>query len=219
MIRKTGRYAARGPEAEFEPGSRGRVLRNLLGIRSVREMARAESRALLDAQERLVDTFSPEHRFTAANIREVHRVWLGTIYPWAGEYRGVNIAKGDFHFAAAREVPRLMSEFEHRHLAQHTPCRLASEPEMVRALAEVHAELVLIHSFREGNGRCARLLALFMAFQGGLPPLDFGGLTEAGGKNYIAAIHAAMGGDYDPMSALFSAVVRRSYDRLARSRR
>jgi hypothetical protein len=27
MIRKTGRYAAQGPEAEFEPGSRGRVLR------------------------------------------------------------------------------------------------------------------------------------------------------------------------------------------------
>jgi cell filamentation protein len=219
MIRKTGRYAAQGPEAEFEPGSRGRVLRNLLGIRSAREMARVESDALLLAQERLVDGFSPEHRFVSADVREIHRVWLGTIYPWAGDYRGVNIAKGDFHFAAAREVPRLMSEFERAHLAQHTPCRPAPEPEMVRALAVVHAELVLIHPFREGNGRCARLLALLMAFQGGLPPLDFAGLTEAGGKHYIAAIHAAMGGDYGPMSALFSAVVRRSYDRLARSRR
>jgi len=215
MIRKTGRYAAHGPEAEFEPGSRGRVLRNLRGIRSVRAMAKAESDALLEAQERLVDAFSAEHRFAAADIREIHRNWLGTIYPWAGEYRSVNIAKGDFHFAAAREVPRLMDEFERRHLAQHTPCRPAPEPEMARALAIVHAELVLIHPFREGNGRCARLLALLMAFQGRLPPLDFAVLTEAGGKHYIAAIHAAMGGDYDPMSALFSAVIRRSYDRLA----
>lgn len=57
-----GRYASRGPEAEFEPGSRGRVLRNLLGIRSAREMARAESRALLVAQEQLVERFSPDHR-------------------------------------------------------------------------------------------------------------------------------------------------------------
>lgn len=216
MIRKTGRYAAKGPEAEFEPGSRGRVLRNLLGIRSVREMARAESRALVDAQERLVDTFSPEHRFTAGDIREIHRVWLGTLYSWAGEYRGVNIAKGDFHFAAAREVPRLMGEFEHRQLAQYTPCRPAAEPEMARALAVVHAELILIHPFREGNGRCARLLALLMALQSGLPPLDFTGLTEAGGKHYIAAIHAAMASDYAPMSALFSAVIRRSSGRLAR---
>jgi hypothetical protein len=28
-----GRYAAEGPEAEFEAGSRGRVLRNQLGIK------------------------------------------------------------------------------------------------------------------------------------------------------------------------------------------
>ncbi len=212
----TSRYAARGAEAEFEPGSRGRVLRNLPGIRSVREMARAESHALLGAQERLVEMFSPNHRFTAGDIREMHRVWLETIYPWAGEYRGVNIAKGDFHFAAAREVPRLMGEFEHRQLAQYTPCLPAAEPEMARALAVVHAELVLIHPFREGNGRCARLLALLMALQAGLPPLDFTGLTGAGGRHYIAAIHASMAGDYAPMSALFSAVIRRSSGRLAR---
>ena len=211
-----GRYAAKGPEAEFEPGSRGRVLRNLRGIRSVRELARAESRALLDAQERLVEMYSPGHRFTAADIREIHRVWLGTIYPWAGEYRGVNVAKGDFHFAAAREVPRLMDELERRQLAQYTPCHLAGEPEMAWALAVVHAELILIHPFREGNGRCARLLALLMALQAGLPPLDFTGLTGSGGRRYIAAIHAAMAGDYAPMSALFSAVVRRSSGRFAR---
>ena len=32
MTRKTGRYAAQGPEAEFEPGARGRVLRDLPGF-------------------------------------------------------------------------------------------------------------------------------------------------------------------------------------------
>ena len=216
MIRKTGRYAAVGPEAEFEPGSRGRVLRNLLGIRSAREMARAESRALLDAQERLVETHALDHRFTATDIRKIHRVWLGAIYPWAGHYRSVNIAKGGFHFAAAREVPRLMGEFERRELARYTPCRFATEPEITRALAIVHAELVLIHPFREGNGRCARLLALLMALQAGLPPLDYTGWTGRGGSDYIAAIHAAMAVDYEPMSGLFSGVIRRSSGRFGR---
>lgn len=42
-----GRYAAEGPEAEFEAGSRGRVLRNQLGIKSVREIERRETEALL----------------------------------------------------------------------------------------------------------------------------------------------------------------------------
>jgi hypothetical protein len=55
----------RGLEVEYEPGSRGRVLRNKLGIVRLREMQRAESEALLAAQEWAVTRFSAEHRFTA----------------------------------------------------------------------------------------------------------------------------------------------------------
>ncbi|MDO9466536.1 MAG: hypothetical protein Q7J36_04475 [Thiobacillus sp.] len=43
MAEAQNRYTAQGPEAEFEPGSRGRVLRNLASVRSVREVARLES--------------------------------------------------------------------------------------------------------------------------------------------------------------------------------
>jgi len=49
-----GRYDADGPEAEFEPGSRGRVLRNRLGITSVREIERRESEALLAVTEQMM---------------------------------------------------------------------------------------------------------------------------------------------------------------------
>ncbi len=208
------RYDARGFETEFEPGSRGRVLRNLPGIRSVREMSRVESSALLQAQEHLVDSFSLDHRFTAGDIREMHRTWLGHVYAWAGQYRAVNITKGDFLFAAAGQVPRLMTELERKVLASHTPCRYTSQDEIAGALAITHAELILIHPFREGNGRCARLLALLMGLQAGLPPLDFGGLSGRTGKrNYIAAIHAAVGSNYAPMAAIFRAVIRRSLQR------
>lgn len=210
------RYAAQGIEAEFQTGSRHRVLRNLLGIRTVGEMSRAESAALLQAQERLVDSFSLDHRFSAGDICEMHRVWLGHVYSWAGEYRSVNIAKGDFHFAAAGQISRLMTHLEHEVLARHTPCRYSNHDEIAIALAVVHAELILIHPFREGNGRCARLLALLMGLQAGLPPLDFGGLSGRGKRNYIAAIHAAVGSDYTPMTAIFRAVVRRSLRRYGR---
>jgi hypothetical protein len=47
LVRK---YDAVGPETEFEPGSRGRVLRNLLRIARVRDMKQAESQALELAQ-------------------------------------------------------------------------------------------------------------------------------------------------------------------------
>jgi cell filamentation protein len=79
----------------------------------------------------------------------------------------------------------------------------------------VHAELVLIHPFREGNGRSARLLSLLMGLQAGLPPLDFSVLSGKGTRPYIAAIHAAMGRDYEPMARLFGAVIKRTLRRYA----
>lgn len=48
-----------------------------------------------------------DERFTAGEIRRMHRLWLGEIYEWAGEYRGVNIAKGAFLFAAAIQIPNI----------------------------------------------------------------------------------------------------------------
>jgi hypothetical protein len=47
---------------------------------------------------------------------------------------------------------------------------VATDPEVARALAEVHAELILIHPCRDGNGRVARLLPLLMGLKAGLPP-------------------------------------------------
>jgi cell filamentation protein len=152
----TGRYAATGPEAEFEPGSRGRVLRNRLNLTSVRAMQREESEALLATTQQLIDEITVDHRFIADDICRMHRRWLGHIYDWAGQYRSVNIAKGDFMFAAAAQIPRLMTQSECGPLRLHTPCTMESAKDQATALAIVHAEFVLIHPFREGNGRCGR---------------------------------------------------------------
>lgn len=215
----TGRYVATGPEAEFEPGSRGRVLRNHLGITRVRDMNEAESQALVLAQEAAQDRFGPEHRFTADDICALHRLWLGPIYAWAGEYGSLNIGKAGFQFAHAPLIPRLMAELERGALARLTPCRAAPDAEVAQALSEVHAELILVHPFRDGNGRLARLLALLMALQAGLPPLDFSPLAGRGKRAYIASIHAAVGRDYAPLTALFLRVIERSRRRAASSAR
>lgn len=204
------RYSAHGPEAEFERGSRGRVLRNLAGIRLVREMQRRESETLLAATELLIDSTRQDQRFSAHDIRAMHRTWLGEIYAWAGEYRQVNVAKGDFMFAAAGQVPRLMRDFEQGPLREFTPCRFADVEEQSRALAVVHAELILIHPFREGNGRCARLLSVLMGLQAGLPALDFGGIRAHEKRRYIGAIHAALDQDYAPMTGTFRRVIERT---------
>ena len=205
------RYDVSGlTEAQFETGSDGVVLRNLPGITSPTEMDAAEANALIDAVDRLVRSYDEEHRFTANDICELHRVWLGGIYAWAGEYRQVNVSKGNFMFAAAGRIPVLMAEFERDALARCTPCKFETTEEIVGALAETHVELVLIHPFREGNGRISRVLSTLMALQAGLPLLDFGTIAGEKKENYFAAVRAGLDRNYRPMEKIFSGVIERS---------
>jgi cell filamentation protein len=195
------------PEVQGEPNSRGRVLRNKLGIKSKKEMDEAESVALKSTTDKLLGMYNDKHRFTAGDIRMMHKVWLGNIYEWAGEYRQVNLSKGDFHFAAAMRLSRLMTELQKGPLLKHTPCNFKSLARVIQALAEVHVELVLIHPFREGNGRVARILSTLMAFQTGLPMLNFKDITGGKRKHYFAAMNSGMNRDYMPMEKLFKKII------------
>lgn len=71
-------------------------------------------------------------------------------------------------------------------------------------------ELVLIHPFREGNGRVGRLLAVLMGLQAGLPALYFDNLSGRKRQQYFAAVRAGMDRDYEPMVNLFNAVIERT---------
>lgn len=211
------RYDAAGMESEFQPGSRGRVLRNHLGITRVREMEDAETQALKFAQETALNIYGAGHRFTPGDIRRLHRLWLGSIYPWAGNYRTVNIGKGGFQFAHAPLIPRLMAALSKEVLRRHTPCGNAADVPVARSLAEVHAELILIHPFRDGNGRLARLLSLLMASQAGLPSLSLKGLAGRGKRAYVQAIQTAMSRDYAPLERIFAIAIETTRPRASSS--
>jgi cell filamentation protein len=55
-----------------------------------------------------------------------------------------------------------MQDFERGPLREYTPCSFNTIAAQATALAIVHTEMILIHPFRDGNGRCARLLAVLM---------------------------------------------------------
>jgi cell filamentation protein len=88
-----------------------------------------------------------------------------------------------------------------------------TQPEVVHALAVVHTEFVLIHPFREGNGRLARMLTIVMAAQAGLPPLDFGHLKGQKKQEYFRAVQAGMDYDYPPMEQILTGAVERTLKR------
>lgn len=214
-MKVTGRYdIACLQETQFEPGSDEEVMRNLCGIKVRGEMETAETAALLTATERLIAVYDRDHSFAAAEICAMHRLWLGSIYAWAGCYRQVYLSKDGFQFAAPSHIPLLMKGFEENVLGRYTPCTFSGSDEVAEALAVAHCELLLIHPFRDGNGRIARLLATLMALQAGLPPLDFAELAEEKRDAYFAAVHSGQEMEYGPMAAIFRGVIARS-ERLA----
>ena len=206
---RSGRYETSGLiEDQHEPGSRNQVLRNLLRVRSKPKMDRIEAEELKRAEDTLFRTYDQDHRFTSSDILSMHKLWLGKIYAWAGNYRQVKLMKGAFPFAFPARIPRLMESFGQGPLRRHTPCRFKEKGRVIQALAEVHAELVLIHPFREGNGRIARTLSTLMALQAGLPLLDFSLIRGRKRDQYFTAVRSGLERNYKPMEEIFRLVLK-----------
>jgi len=85
-------------------------------------------------------------------------------------------------------------------LNNYTPSIGLNNESIIEAIAVTHIEFILIHPFRDGNGRLSRFLADVMAVQAGLQPLDYTSWDQ--NKNeYFAAIQQGMAMNYEPMKA------------------
>lgn len=195
------RYRVAGSEGEFESGSDGLVLRNKVGITTTADMDDLELSLLAQLYQEVLSQQLPTHRLSMTDLRDWHRWWLGNVYEWAGQERSVNMSKGGFGFAAVAQVPRLLQEFESHCLSRWTPCDSLGLDDLVEAIAVTHVEFILIHPFRDGNGRLSRLLADVMAVQAGHEPLDYS-VWELRKHDYVKAIHAGLARNYALMCEL-----------------
>lgn len=202
------RYYVSGSEGQYENDSGGQVLANKLGITASDEIDEAELVLLEQLYQSVFEERFPEGQLSVALLKSWHRRWLGNIYEWAGQERTVNISKGGFMFAPSAQLPRLLNEFNTKYLAHYTPCRGMDKEQLITAIAITHVELILIHPFREGNGRLSRLLADVMAVQAGYKPLDYQSWEE-NKIQYISAIHAGISLDYKPMKHWISEALAR----------
>lgn len=201
------RYQASGPQAETQPGSNGLVLRNKPGITDPAQMRDAELALLLHLYEFVMDSdHLPLRRLQMADLLEWHRLWLGNLYEWAGTERSVNLSKDNFHFAAAAPISRLLAEFERDCLHRYTPCDNMDRASLIEAISICHVELILIHPFRDGNGRLSRLLADVMAVQAGCGPLDYTSWDDDK-AGYFTAIQRGLSRDYSAMYELVNAAL------------
>lgn len=203
------RYHVSGSEGQYEKDSDDQVLANKLGITASVEMNEAELVLLEQLYQSVFEEQFPEGQLSVALLKSWHRRWLDNIYKWAGQERSVNISKGGFMFAPAAQLPKLLNEFDTKYLAHYTPCSGMDEEQLITAIAITHVELILIHPFREGNGRLSRLLADVMAVQAGYKPLDYQSWAQNKAQ-YISAIHAGMVMNYEPMKHLVREALRKN---------
>jgi cell filamentation protein len=171
----------------------------------------AEANALATMEAWSLSRLETDFQFTAAYVVHLHRQWLGRIYSFAGEYRVDNVSKGGHMFCAAAYIPQQMAELDQRILKTHTPCEAMDAARLAKALAAVHAELLAIHPFREGNGRLARWVASLMALQAGFPTLEWSvEQSEPGRTEYFSDLRKGYGLDLTALETRFGEILRRS---------
>lgn len=82
---------------------------------------------------------------TVNGLKQIHAYLFGGLYDFSGKIRTVNISKGGFKFAAAEFLPQTLDSIE------------KMSGSTFEQIADKYVEMNIAHTFREGNGRTARI--------------------------------------------------------------
>lgn len=122
------------------------------------------------------------------------------------------MTKADFTWPPAFLVDSNMAKLDR--ILQAPPAGRRHDRETLwRWLATVHGELLLIHPFRDGNGRVSRWLNDLLLIQRGYPPMAYG-LAGSGSKErrraYLSGVRRAYVCEYEPLVDFFRDALARS---------
>lgn len=187
------KYTVSGNEVE------GEVLPNLLGLTTPSEIAEAEFLGFVKAHNIAVDELTDDTQFDLPYLYTLHKNALGRLYSFAGKLRTVNMSKDNFSFPPASFLAQSVQDFEVEFLA---PLKNVSDDELLVHFARMHAELLFIHPFREGNGRAVRLFTNMIYLSRTGEELDFS-ILDVNLKTYINAVQQAVQKEYGLMEKLF----------------
>jgi cell filamentation protein len=189
------KYSVPDSESESE------ILPNFLNLETIEEINESEFLGFVHAQQRAIDELSEDTVFDVSYLYNLHKDALGHLYSFAGKLRTVNMSKGNFSFAPANFLSQAIKDFEIEFL---NPLKESSfdELDLLKKLACMHAELVFIHPFREGNGRSIRMFTNMIYLSKTGTELDFK-ILEHNLETYIKAVQQASQKKYVLMEQLF----------------
>jgi cell filamentation protein len=181
------------------------IFRNLLGISTQEELDNAEANITSVEIAALTGEDMPillnEH-FDTSLLKEIHQQLFGTIYDWAGKLRTVELSKGSTRFAPVdyliNSLDTCMQQLADENLLvnlDHDTC--------IERLAFYYGELIVIHPFREGNGRTIRTFLAQLADNANW----YIAWDKMSPQDNIQASIAAYHGNEAPLQAMLKAMV------------
>lgn len=179
------------------------ILNNLLGIQTETELKSAEARLTAVEIVALTTEDVPHHyKFTKDLFFDVHRQIFKDLYPWAGKIRTVELSKGGTSFARARFINHNLDDiFED--LKKNNYLVNRDFVEFADSIAHYYCELIIVHPFRDGNGRAIRTFLAMLSDSVGWH-IAWDRMNPA---ENIAASISAYNGDEVPMRLLLQNIV------------
>ncbi len=176
------------------------ALVNLLGLTDAEGLATSEAQYVALGLHELDQRPLPG-AYDVAHLQAFHRHLFGDVYPWAGDFRTVNIARSA-SFGDWRHI-RTYLEQVFADLARENHLAGLGREEFVRRLAHYFGEVNAAHPFREGNGRTQRAFFRQLARDAGWS-LRWANVSA---EENAAASEASLMGDNGPLEALLDRAV------------
>lgn len=162
------------------------ILRNLLGIKDEQELINVEAQILIAGLLDIDSLLQEVDFFDISSIQKIHYHLFSMIYDWAGDFRKVNIQKGEkvldglsVQYSDYKTIKKnLIEVYEWAADVKwnHTNSCLAVD------FSQFIAKLWKIHPYREGN---TRTISVYMTFFAESQGLDFNGQLLSQNASYL----------------------------------
>ena len=176
------------------------LLDNKLNITDQIALAKAEEKISKQKAKQLFDSddIAQVEVGTFAGLAFIHTYLFADIYPFAGQLRTVNIAKGNFGFARVMYLEASLAHIDRMPQGDFD------------AIIEKYVEMNVAHPFREGNGRATRIWLDLMLKKEIQQVIDWNRVNK---EDYLSAMQRSPVKDLEIKALLRQALALHIHDR------
>jgi cell filamentation protein len=178
---------------------------NKLNIKDLEILTEIERELLVKAYQQLHYDLDESTTFDEEYLCKTHYLIFSSLFDWAGQYRSVNISKGESMFCPYMNLDKFSRDIftklkNDNYLKDFEG--LFKKDEFVEKLSCYMCELIVLHPFNEGNGRSLRLFVDMIVTYNGYEYIDYQQTLR--NNDFITASIDCMEADCDKMKNIIS---------------